>query len=191
MKKHNLILWGPNDHLGGLISKVPYDHTPDLENRIMAALQPYHPTFYQRVWLWLKQPMTFRISPAIAFLILISCLLPGAYLVNQFQGEVSSVSQVDAKSEGIPVIFYYKGLHARSVAMIGSFNHWNPKGYELSWQPDLNRWVLKLRLNPGKYEYVFLVDGERVYPDPDADLIQKDEFGSQNSILFIKGKNGI
>lgn len=191
MKKHNLNRWGPKDGLGRLISEVPYGDTPDLEKRIMASLRPYQSSLFQRMCLWLRRPMTFSLSPAMAFIILFLCLLPIGYLATRFQGVGPSVSQVDARKKGIPVIFYYKGPEAQSVAVIGSFNNWNPKGYELSWQPDLGRWSLKLHLNPGKHEYVFLVNGEKVYPDPDADLIQEDEFGSQNSVLFVKGKNGI
>lgn len=191
MKKNDHDKWGPQDELGRLIRKVPYaEPSPDLEVRIMARLKTQPPGVAQRIVQWFKEPMTLRVSPALAVLVMVFCILSGGYLTYHYHGG-RSYEEAGTSQAGIPVVLYYKGKDARSVAVIGSFNNWNPKGYELEWKGDLGRWALKLHLQPGKHDYVFLINGEKVYPDPDADMIQEDDFGNRNSVLFIKGQNGI
>ena len=92
-------------------------------------------------------------------------------------------------ADKVPVVFYYNEQGVRSVSLMGSFNNWNPAEHELTWNPEMNQWSLQLYLKPGKYDYVFLVNGERVSADPRADLIHRDDFGNRNSVLFVGGKN--
>ena len=54
----------------------------------------------------------------------------------------------------------------------------------------LGVWSLELSLPEGRYEYGFLVDGQRVIPDPRALIHQDDGFGNRNSVLILRNKNG-
>ncbi len=70
---------------------------------------------------------------------------------------------------------------ASTVAVVGSWNQWQAT-------PMIRRegtFFTVLRLPPGRYEYMFLVDGQRWVPDPDAPLSRDDGFGQRNSILDI------
>jgi hypothetical protein len=45
-------------------------------------------------------------------------------------------------------------------------------------------------LPDGRYEYMFLVDGQKMIQDPEALIHQEDGFGNQNSVLVLRRKNG-
>jgi 1,4-alpha-glucan branching enzyme len=72
--------------------------------------------------------------------------------------------------------------------VIGSFNNWVPQPCELHKDNGSTRWILTLRLEPGRYEYAFLVDGKPM-PDPHAELYQDDGFGNQNTVLALGKKD--
>ena len=71
------------------------------------------------------------------------------------------------------------------VAIAGDFNDWNHEKNLLE-DPDRDgTWTGTLKLEPGRYEYMFVLDGEEWVPDPNALRYVKDGFGSRNSILEI------
>ncbi|MFN3529680.1 MAG: glycogen-binding domain-containing protein [Bacteroidia bacterium] len=72
---------------------------------------------------------------------------------------------------------------AREVIWAGSFNDWEPESLRLSFQGD--GWYLPYFLKPGKHTYKFKIDGEWVR-DPDNPLWEQNEFGTGNSVLWIK-----
>ena len=76
-------------------------------------------------------------------------------------------------------------IQSRSVAVIGSFNDWKSRGYEMEPKQDGSQWRITLWLPAGRYEYAFLVDGIRIEADPRAGLYQEDGFGNQNSVLIV------
>ena len=134
--------------------------------------------------------MTFSVSPALGMLAFCLLVLPaGLVFLNSFHAQAPELlsRQGDGQTQ---VFFQFKDSAAQSVSVIGTFNNWDPKGYEMSRNPVTGDWVFKTKLAPGKHDYVFLVDGEKVYTDPNADLHQKDEYGNSNSVLFVKGHNG-
>jgi hypothetical protein len=65
----------------------------------------------------------------------------------------------------------------------GSFNDWTPEKAPLV--PIGNgRWVGDLTVKPGRYEYLFVVDGQWL-PDPNAKESVQNPFGGKNSILGV------
>jgi 1,4-alpha-glucan branching enzyme len=72
---------------------------------------------------------------------------------------------------------------AKNVCVAGSFNGWKPEKTPLS--PAGNgRWVGDLAIGPGKYEYLFVVDGQWM-PDPKASETVQNPFGGRNSVLVV------
>ena len=70
---------------------------------------------------------------------------------------------------------------AKHVYVAGSFNGWKPESTPLS--PAGNgRWVGDLSVKPGRYEYLFVVDGQWL-PDPNAKESVRNPFGGLNSVL--------
>lgn len=71
---------------------------------------------------------------------------------------------------------------AKQVSVAGSFNDWKP---EVALLPkDNGRWVGDLTIKPGRYEYLFVVDGQWI-PDPNAKESVQNPFGGRNSILGV------
>jgi hypothetical protein len=73
---------------------------------------------------------------------------------------------------------------ASRVALVGSFNEWNPVATPLTRDPATGKWVVSLRLPPGRHVYAFVVDGD-VTADPAAPRAADDDFGSTNSVVLV------
>ena len=85
------------------------------------------------------------------------------------------------------VSFYYfdPTNQAERVAVIGSFNSWNPRGYELSTRSP-GFWQITLPVPPvGNYAYKFLVDDDWVH-DPENLMRVEDGYGGFSSILEVR-----
>ena len=74
---------------------------------------------------------------------------------------------------------------AHTVAIAGDFNGWNPQANILEDPDGDDIWTATLNLEPGRYEYMFVLDGEKWFPDPNALRYVKDGFGNKNAILEI------
>ncbi len=74
---------------------------------------------------------------------------------------------------------------AHIVAIAGDFNGWNPQANILEDPEGDGIWTGTLNLKPGRYEYMFVLDGEKWFPDPNALRYVKDGFGNRNAILEI------
>lgn len=72
---------------------------------------------------------------------------------------------------------------ANRVYVAGSFNQWKPDQTPLAPMPD-GRWVGELTVSPGKYEYLFVVDGQWVV-DPRATETVQNPYGGRNAVLTI------
>ncbi len=59
---------------------------------------------------------------------------------------------------GIPVKFEYVNKEAKEVYIAGDFNNWDTKKDALT-KKNGGKWEITLELEPGKYEYKFVVDG--------------------------------
>ena len=74
---------------------------------------------------------------------------------------------------------------AHTVAIAGDFNGWNPQANLLEDSEGDGIWIGTLKLEPGRYEYMFVLDGKNWVPDPNALRYVKDGFGNKNAILEI------
>jgi 1,4-alpha-glucan branching enzyme len=83
------------------------------------------------------------------------------------------------------VLLIFNDPGASSVCVAGSFNDWHPTDAPLARQPD-GSWVKDLLLPPGRYEYLFVVDGQW-RPDTAAAEQAGNPFGGYNSVLHVPG----
>ena len=86
-----------------------------------------------------------------------------------------------AKSQHRHVRFYCAAPHAKSVEIVGDFNHWHPFSMQRSvdgW------WIAQLELSHGHHQYRFLVDGQPML-DPQAMGIVRDEHNEKNSLVAV------
>ena len=75
------------------------------------------------------------------------------------------------------------------VQVAGDFNGWNPARTPLE-QVSSGAWTVTLPLEPGRYEYMFVVDGQQWIADPFAAEQSDDGFGSRNAVLEVRPQTG-
>jgi 1,4-alpha-glucan branching enzyme len=75
----------------------------------------------------------------------------------------------------------FKAPQAKSVSIAGTFNGWTLQSLE----PEAGGgWKAALLLGPGRYEYLFVVDGQWL-PDPSATEAVPNPYGGNNSVLTV------
>lgn len=85
------------------------------------------------------------------------------------------------KSKKKRATFRLDAPEAREVYVAGTFNDWTTKA--LKRQKD-GRWSTWMNLEPGTYEYRFIVDGEW-REDPASEGRSVNPFGGSNSVLEL------
>ncbi|EGB14665.1 glycoside hydrolase family 13 domain protein [Pseudodesulfovibrio mercurii] len=162
------------------------DPPADLTNRIMARLHPKRPTLWTRLRLWFLRPRVLTVRPitAIPAMTLAVALLALAFVTTQ-----KPVENVGPRLATVRFILHDADMHARKVSVIGSFNNWRAERSVMWYSSDAQAWVLEAQLPPGDHEYLFLVNGNQLVPDPNAPMTSDDGFGNRNSIVFVNGEH--
>ncbi len=88
-----------------------------------------------------------------------------------------------AKKNARRVYFKLAAPEAQKVHLCGSFNEWETESRELK-RNKKGEWTGYLRLEPGTYEYRFVVDGQQWHNSPDAELVPN-PYGTQNILLNV------
>lgn len=73
---------------------------------------------------------------------------------------------------------------AKRVSLAGTFNNWDANSI-LAKKDRQGSWSVTVSLNPGKYEYKFVVDGSWLN-DPNCKECIPNNLGSANSMLVVK-----
>jgi len=73
---------------------------------------------------------------------------------------------------------------AQSVSVAGDFNGWNPGQTKLE-RSEGGMWTATIPLKPGRYQYMFVIDGKQWIADPLAGEASGDGFGSENAVLDV------
>jgi 1,4-alpha-glucan branching enzyme len=77
-------------------------------------------------------------------------------------------------------------LHAPTAAVViltGDFNAWRETGVKMK-KENAGIWKADLALNPGRYEYKFIVDG-KWWTDPKNEKTAINSFGDINSVIEV------
>jgi hypothetical protein len=75
-------------------------------------------------------------------------------------------------------------VEAHTVAVAGDFNQWEAERSAMTRGAD-GVWRIRLELPPGRYQYVFVIDGERWIADPQASTVVDSGFSGANSVLDV------
>ncbi len=93
------------------------------------------------------------------------------------------VPEKPATTEKRAATFRLDAPYSRRVFVAGSFNGWSPVATPLM-RDDRGLWTATVDLDPGEYEYRFVVDG--VWTDDPANTTRRcNEFGTENCILAV------
>jgi hypothetical protein len=168
---------------------------PDLAARVMAALPRQAPA---RVpawraalgWLWNPRLVRLTFRPAYALAGGCFAVAAAAIVLPRLDGDAPAVaaaaSAPAAQVSGAPVVYVQFRLeagNARQVALAGTFTGWQPTLELRETEPGV--WTALVPLKPGVHDYVFVVDGTRWMPDPNAPQQVDDSFGGTNSRLSL------
>ena len=82
-----------------------------------------------------------------------------------------------------PINFICHAPQAKSVHLVGDFNHWNAQANPMKQMPDRS-WLLTLELKHGHHRYAFLVDGSLML-DPAAQGVTKNDKGERVSLVPV------
>jgi 1,4-alpha-glucan branching enzyme len=103
---------------------------------------------------------------------------------NTKKTTASRTAAVKKTNTAIPSIeFKLVAPDAKEVYLVGEFNDWNASQYRLR-RYKHGTYKKKLQLKPGRYQYLFLVDGEWL-TDPDHLEKTPNPFGSENSVITV------
>lgn len=171
------------------LRRIPDEEPPEaLLESVMRSVRARKLSIWSRLLRWAKSPRSITITPfrlIPAACLLIALLVGGVIHVVRDGGE-----RLAQNGSRVPVVLALRLPDARSVAVIGSFNGWQAQKCDLKSLNGEPTWSISLLLPSGRYEYAFLVDGEKIVPDPVAGLHEDDGFGSQNAILLVGNGNG-
>lgn len=163
---------------------------PGFTAAVMRRVTTRSPSFLQQVRtvLWVPHTLQWNWAGAMAaasivFVLawgLIRGLSPMAITVPQPE---RFASQPAVERVLVRLVVLQPG--AKSVQVAGDFNGWNPARTPLQALSG-GAWAVTLPLKPGRYEYMYVVDGQQWVADPLATEQTDDGFGSQNAVLEIR-----
>jgi serine protease AprX len=100
--------------------------------------------------------------------------------------ELNVVGCKPPRVENGRLLFVYHDDAADSVSVAGDFNEWSQLGTPLK-RTSSGLWVTEIRVpRAGRFEYKFIVDGQRWLEDPNNGLKAPDNYGGLNSVLVIE-----
>ncbi|MBX6362372.1 MAG: isoamylase early set domain-containing protein [Gemmatimonadetes bacterium] len=162
-----------------------------LECRVMAAL-PARPrdAWWRRALRWAIEPHTIRLRPvALLPVAALAALLawPRSRPTATAAPDDAAAGAVGGTDGGamVYVQFVLKAPQARSVAVAGDFNAWQPAAAELRDANGDGVWTGFIPLPAGVHKYMFVVDGQRWISDPQAERYVDDGFGMRNALISV------
>jgi hypothetical protein len=170
---------------------------PSFDARVMASIRwGVTPRGTRALFDWFFRPRRVALSP-IAGIALAAAFAGIAYLgaasatrraVDRAiarQSATLAAAARDADMAGKQLVqFVLVAPNATSVSLVGDFNDWKVGATPLS-SGSGNMWSVQIPLTPGRYNYIFMIDGKKLVPDPTAPRAPVDAFGQPNSVITV------
>ena len=163
----------------------------DFAARVMQRTAATRP-MWQRVsdFIWAPRAIQWNLAAAAAGACLV-LLAAGGIIYGRLQERAASARVETAPTAAanspaasavlVRLIIVKPG--ARTVQVAGDFNGWKPA--PLTEVSD-GAWTVTLPIEPGRYEYMYVVDGQQWIADPFAAEQNEDGFGSRNAVLDVR-----
>ena len=126
-------------------------------------------------------PRTFTLTPAHGLGLVAAAM--AAILV--WPGGSGTTTESGKDGHGRATHFVLVAPDVGSVHLTGDFTSWSQEGIPLRDVNGSGTWVADVELDPGVYQYVFIVDGEEWRADPGAAAQVDDGFGQVNSVVMV------
>jgi hypothetical protein len=177
---------GPADPVVDWLRQLPrLDPPGTLVSSVMEGVRRVRLPWWRRALRWARAPRSVTVVPLRLVPLAATLLFVALAALHWLPQDRPHSLVAEPGANHIPVAFSLQFPEARSVAVIGSFNAWHPNGYEMHPSDRHQSWSIQLQLPPGRYEYAFLVDGQKIIADPEARFYQDDGFGNQNGVLIV------
>lgn len=124
-------------------------------------------------WLWAPRPVSLQFRPALALAAAASIALVAALIA----------APQDVAPARMVVEFRLSAPDAHNVSLVGDFNSWKPASTLRESAPGV--WTVSVSLEPGVYNYGFMVDGRTLRLDPLAPRVA-DGFGGESSRVTVQ-----
>lgn len=86
----------------------------------------------------------------------------------------------------VPIELFYYAPDASTVAVVGSWNGWDPERHPMLDSDGDGVWRIRLRLAPGtEHLYQFVIDDRNRIADPLSTIQVDDGFGGTNSVMNL------
>lgn len=140
-------------------------------------------------WLWTPRVLRWNMASAVALAAAVTLIVAAAVVTGRSWRSGSDRTAVAVaptlRSPTMLVRLIVMQPNAKTVAVAGDFNGWNPARTPLE-RVSGDAWAVTIPLQAGRYEYMFVVNGEQWLADPFATERRDDGFGSQNAVLEVR-----
>jgi anti-sigma factor RsiW len=149
---------------------------------VMRRLPERKPSWGERLhgFLFGARVLRWNMATAMAGLLLVAAAL----LLTQLRDGGRPAPPTAATEGPATVRLSFYAPQARQVAVAGDFNKWAVSS-DMMERRDGGIWTIDLTLQPGRYTYMFVLDGKAWVADPGADSYQDDGFGSTNAVMKV------
>jgi hypothetical protein len=159
--------------LGAVVRELRKGPEPPLaiEGRVLRELASAHSRERATRWVVLAQ------AAAIALAI------GGGIMILRVGPDNSTSTTAPVSAQAHPVTFALEAPANGAVAIVGDFNDWDPRSTPLTRRG--GTWQVTLPLQPGRYRYSFVVDGQVWIADPGRPPTVDDDFGTPTSVVTV------
>ncbi len=167
--------------------RLPRPEVPaDFVARVVERTTPT-PSLRQRLYemLWTPHALRWNLAGALGAACVTLLIAGGAMTLESGPSTPTSTATTGTASTQVLVRLVILQPGAQTVGVAGDFNGWDPVQTPL--EPTASgAWAVTLPLEPGRYEYMFVVDGTQWIADPFAAEQHDDGFGSRNAVLDVR-----
>lgn len=170
--------------------REPVRLDPALDRRIMAAVEAgptprWEARRFRATVDWLRRGRPVTVSPLGG--LALAAAFAGLLVVGRFWF-APAPDVPSAVADDVSVVqFVLVAPGASMVSLVGDFNDWDAAATPMTPAPGDGVWSITVPLEPGRYQYAFLVDGATWLRDPRAPPALEDDFGRPNSVLTVVG----
>ncbi|GAB4117581.1 MAG: hypothetical protein Kow00103_14370 [Candidatus Caldatribacteriota bacterium] len=173
--------------ISSLRSLTPQQASADFTDKVMAKIAQekieINPSFWKEIKRKIAVPLpslpSFRIIGVSAALLVVFLFFAFNFIFKP--GELTPLCSAEVEFS----LRVADNQKIQTIAIAGDFNNWNPQANILQDSDGDGIWTTTLKLPPGRYEYMFVLNGEKWLPDPNALRYVKDGFGNRNAILEV------
>jgi AMP-activated protein kinase-like protein len=169
--------------LTGLTRLAP---SPTFTEEVLSRLPEPRSSFWARSWTLLWEPRTLRwnLASAVVLTVVLLAITPVVWRT------LVDGTAVAPPPHHVVTLFRFsvEAPRAQRVAVAGDFNGWRTDEIFLSDTTGQGHFAVSLPLRPGRYAYMFVVDGTTWVTDPHATAYRDDGFGNRNALVTIEAR---